>query len=131
VTSFSAAYDRIGVGYAKHRRPDPRLAAVIHPFPAIRDIRATLGPVDVTPVPIPADCTDGFLGAYWRRPEAYLQPEVRQCISSFGRNGDFGPGLERLSDDVASGIWAERYGHLRRGRELDLGYRLIVANPGA
>jgi hypothetical protein len=97
-------------------------------FPAIRDIRAALGPVDVRPIPIPADCTDGFLGAYWQRPEAYLELDVRQCISSFGRDGDFGPGLERLSDDIASGTWAKRYRDLRGLRGSDVDYRLIVAD---
>ena len=35
------------------------------------------------PVPIPHDCVDGLLGAYWRRPEAYLNAEIRSGISSF------------------------------------------------
>jgi SAM-dependent methyltransferase len=96
-------------------------------FPSMPDIRAVLGPIDVRAVPIPADCVDGFLGAYWRRPEAYLDPEVRACISSFTRAGDFAPGLERLKQDIASGVWAERHADLLRLSELDLGYRLIVA----
>lgn len=42
-------------------------------FPTIAALCAMLGrDAEVIPVPIPADCTDGFLGAYWRRPEAYL-----------------------------------------------------------
>ena len=31
-----------------------------------------LGPVRVIKVPIPHDCTDGFLCAYWRRPGYFL-----------------------------------------------------------
>jgi SAM-dependent methyltransferase len=38
--------------------------------------------VQVAPVPVPRDCVDGFLGAYWARPEAYLDPAVRAGISS-------------------------------------------------
>ena len=34
-------------------------------------------------MPIPHDCRDGFLMAYWRRPEAYLDPAVRANISVF------------------------------------------------
>lgn len=96
-------------------------------FPSLADIGAVLGEIVVKPVPIPADCIDGFLGAYWRRPEAYLQPEVRTCISSFRRAGDFAPGLARLKRDIASGEWAARHADLLRMAELDLGYRLIIA----
>ena len=31
-----------------------------------------LGGGRIEPVPIPHDCRDGFLHAYWRRPRAYL-----------------------------------------------------------
>jgi hypothetical protein len=34
------------------------------------------GRLEVIPVPIPADCTDGFNAAYWRRPHAYLDPHL-------------------------------------------------------
>ena len=34
--------------------------------------------------------------------------------------------MARLADDLASGVWDERYGHLRELEELDLGYRLLV-----
>jgi SAM-dependent methyltransferase len=83
-------------------------------------------PADVRPVPIPGDCTDGFLCAYWRRPEAYLDPNIRAAISTFHRVGDFERGLSRLREDLANGTWHRRYGHLLGETELDLGYRLIV-----
>jgi hypothetical protein len=41
-------------------------------FPTIEKISEILGPVKVEPIPIPNDCTDGFLCAYWARPEAYV-----------------------------------------------------------
>ena len=80
-------------------------------------------------VPVRADCTDGFCGAYWRRPEAYLDPAVRQSISSLAQLApeDVEPGITRLADDLASGRWHERYGDLLTRDELDLGYRLVVA----
>ena len=34
-------------------------------------------------VPIAIDCEDGFLCAWWARPEAYLDPVVRAGISCF------------------------------------------------
>jgi SAM-dependent methyltransferase len=85
-----------------------------------------LGPVAVSPVPIPHDCTDGFLCAYWRRPEAYLDPRVRSAISSFWKLGDLSAAWERLASDLRSGAWEERYGTLLGTDERDLGYRLVV-----
>jgi len=75
---------------------------------------------------VPKDCVDGFLGAYWARPEAYLDPAVRAGISSFSHPGTE-PGLARLRADLASGAWHARYGHLLEADALDLGYRLVVA----
>jgi SAM-dependent methyltransferase len=88
-----------------------------------------VGPVTIEPVPTPHDCTDGFLGAYWRRPEAYLSPAVRSAISSFSKF-DFEPGLQRLRDDLASGRWAERHGDLLDREALDLGYRIVSCEIG-
>jgi hypothetical protein len=39
------------------------------------------------PVPIPWDCADGFFEAYWRRPEAYLDENVRRGISVWASVG--------------------------------------------
>lgn len=95
-------------------------------FPSLDALRSALGPLDVEPVPIPSDCTDGFLGAYWRRPESYLAPAVRASISTFA-DGGAEAGLARLGVDLASGAWERRYGALRACDALDLGYRLVVA----
>jgi len=101
-------------------------------FPTAAELAAALGPLRVMPVPVPHDCIDGFLGAYWRRPEAYLDAGVRGAMSTFGRLGpdaahSVAQGLARLAEDLASGRWEARFGHLRALRELDLGYRLLVA----
>lgn len=85
-----------------------------------------LGMVEIIPVPVPADCSDGFLHAYWRRPAAYLDPRIRRGISSFWALPDLDEGFARLREDLASGHWARRYGHLLNLDELDAGYRLIV-----
>jgi SAM-dependent methyltransferase len=37
-------------------------------FPKLGDYEKAMGEIAITQVPIPHDCTDGFLGAYWRRP---------------------------------------------------------------
>ena len=41
-------------------------------FLSIDELRRALGGAEVSPLMIPHDCVDGFLGAYWRRPQAYL-----------------------------------------------------------
>jgi SAM-dependent methyltransferase len=96
-------------------------------FPSLDELMRILGPIDVSPLPIPHDCVDGFLGAYWRRPHAYLDPAVRGAISTFRKIGDVDTGLARLRNDLEDGTWTRRHGHLSTRAELDLGYRLVVA----
>lgn len=98
-------------------------------FPAMEAYEGMLGAgarVEVTTVPVPRDCVDGFLGAYWARPTAYLSAQVRAGISSFSQPG-VERGLEQLAADLASGAWQDRYGDLLDRDALDLGYRLVVA----
>lgn len=68
--------------------------------------------VDVAPIPIPGDCTDGFLGAYWRRPYAYLDPAVRASMPTLAALPEqiLEPAMHRLADDLASGRWHRRHG---------------------
>lgn len=106
----------------------PEIAEMDRPiFPSMSDLRRQLGRIRVFDVPVPHDCTDGFLGAYWRRPAAYLDAGVRSAISCFAKLADPGPGVARLRDDLESGRWHRKYGHLLDRSELDLGYRLVVA----
>jgi SAM-dependent methyltransferase len=96
-------------------------------FPSLERFEAALGPIELTELPIPADCRDGFLGAYWKRPRAYLDPAVRASISTFSKIGDVTLGLARLENDIDSGEWQRRYSSLQDINELDLGYRLVTA----
>jgi SAM-dependent methyltransferase len=96
-------------------------------MPPLSLLERQLGRVEVFDVPIPHDCRDGFLGAYWRRPHAYLDARIRSAISTFTKLRDVDSGLAALRSDLASGIWLRRYGHLLQRAELDLGYRLVVA----
>ena len=97
--------------------------------PGIADLETDLDVRWVTPVPIPADCTDGFAGAYWRRPEAYLDAAIREGISGLTQllPKVANLGVERLTHDLSSGVWDARYGALRSLPECDLGYRLAIA----
>jgi SAM-dependent methyltransferase len=96
---------------------------------SIADIISIVGSGQVVEVPVPHDCSDGFLGAFWRRPEAYLDPRVRRGISAFWELevDAVDAGLRRLAADIENGVWAERQRDLLTRDELDLGYRLIVA----
>jgi SAM-dependent methyltransferase len=96
-------------------------------------IAKVLGSVAAIPVPIPADCADGFEAAYWRRPQAILDPAIWRATSALSLISDTegASGMSRLSADLDSGDWERRYGHLLGLGELDLGYRVIVASRQA
>ncbi len=95
-------------------------------MPQMADYVIWLGEHSVTPLMIPHDCSDGFLYAYWRRPAAYLDPQLRKGSSSFWAIDGVESKLDRLRMDLESGEWRRRYGHLLEREELDLGYRLVV-----
>jgi SAM-dependent methyltransferase len=95
---------------------------------SIDDVAQCLGDATIKPVPIPYDCRDGFYHAFWRRPWAYLDEQVRAGISVFARlnqrqNAEM---VRRLQADLQSGVWEQRNGDLLGLTELDLGYRLVV-----
>ena len=118
-----------------------RLWLVHEYFPEVRDLESERRAPDgarlasvldvrrIEPILVPADCRDGFGGCFWNRPEAYLDPIVQEGMSFFAQ---LDPdrrrrGTERLRDDLASGAWDDRHGHLRALDEIDIGYRLLVA----
>lgn len=108
----------------EHERIDAQMAAPIGRLTTLLS-----NPV-ITPVPVPHDCADGFFAAFWRRPEAYLDPVVRAGMSLFGGDREelAAPGLARLADDLSSGRWQERHADLLQREELDLGYCVITAD---
>jgi hypothetical protein len=95
-------------------------------MPAMADFEAVLGPVQRIAVPIPHDCIDGMLCAYWRRPAAYLDPKVRRSMSSFWKIGDPSEALQRLQEDLQSGEWERKYARLLDQVSCDFGYHLVV-----
>jgi len=100
-------------------------------MPQMTQYAEWLGPVTIEPVPIPHDCMDGFLYAYWRRPEAYLDARIRSASSSFWKIRDTETALERLSDDLKTGEWDRKYASLRDQSDYDAGYRLVIAQRGS
>ena len=91
-----------------------------------------LGHVTIDPVPVPADCTDGFTAAYWRRPNAYLDEAIRANMSTFALlDGRLvADGVAQLARDLTDRSWHSRYASLLTLPELDVGYRLVVAELG-
>ncbi|MFC8668804.1 class I SAM-dependent methyltransferase [Streptomyces sp. NPDC057199] len=109
----------------------PGAAAVDDTRAVTVDRLATLlGGARIETVPVPHDCSDGFLAAFWRRPEAYLDPQVRAGISLFAQTSDtvIQPGLARLSEDLSCGQRHQRHAHLLDRDTPDAGHRLLVAD---
>jgi SAM-dependent methyltransferase len=95
----------------------------------LAEMMAPLGEFELRPVPIPHDCADGFFGGFWRRPEAYLHPRVRANISVFRLlpEEEVTAAVEALRADLESGEWARRNADILDREELDLGFRVVVA----
>ena len=110
------------------RRPAARAAGIAASAAALGG-EGGAAAVRVEPVPIPHDCTDGFLHAFWRRPHAYLDPVVRANIS--GPRAPARRAGARVRRAPAPRPRQRRLGRPSRApaiaAELDLGYRLLVA----
>ncbi len=101
-------YDTIGMRYSEYRRPDARIATAI--FAKIGKRQSIVN-----------------LGAYWRRPHAYLEEGIRSAISTFSRITHVNAGVLRLQKDLESGLWHQRYGHILNQKSMDFGYRIVVS----
>ncbi len=105
----------------------PEVADLVAGRPSVSELAGAIG-ARVQPVLVPWDCADGFFEAYWRRPEAYLDENVRRGISTWTA---VGPDAERravhaLRADLASGQWAERNRELVDLDAAELGLCLLV-----
>jgi SAM-dependent methyltransferase len=98
--------------------------------PTFAELDDVLRGIRIVPIPVPADCADGFFAAFWARPEAYLDPTVRAGISCFSLMDQslVSGRITRLADDLASGAWDARHPGLRDRAELDVGYRLVISD---
>jgi len=99
-------------------------------FPAIDDVTAALGGrTRVERIRTPGDCVDGFFEAFWKRPEALLDPEVRsaQSVWALLESDVERQIVERLAAALDSGAWDAEHGHLREQHNFDGALRLVVS----
>jgi ubiquinone/menaquinone biosynthesis C-methylase UbiE len=103
-------------------------------FPPLSDVIALIQSntqriVEITPLMLPHDLTDMFFVAGWRRPELYLNPDVRSGISALAlaEASIVETGVNLLEEDLNSGCWNAKYGKIRSLAEIDAGYRFLCA----
>lgn len=106
----------------------PEIAAREKRLTTLPEISAVMRVRETVTVPVPAQCCDGFCGAYWRRPEKYLDEAIRSSMSAFARCDatSVKAAMSRLENDLASGRWRRDHAALLEVEEADLGYRLLV-----
>ena len=87
---------------------------------------------EVRVLPLTREFSDGIIGAYWCRPHAYLDPEVRSHMSGFAQiePSVVDTAMARLADDLRSGAWARRNAGLADMPSFDAGFRLLVSDGG-
>jgi SAM-dependent methyltransferase len=98
--------------------------------PAAEEIAAAIGATTSVALPVPRDMADGVLGAYWCRPEAYLDPAVRANASGLALADPavVARAVGRLEADLADGAWERRHADLSQLDSVDVGYRLLVSD---
>lgn len=93
-------------------------------------VNALGGKCAIQAIPVPFDCTDGFQEAFYGRPEAFLDKEVRKAQSAWGfaPEGQEETIVKRLADDLQSGAWDRKFGHFRSQASFTGALRLVVAD---
>jgi len=106
----------------------PEIAELGLTTPSVEQVAAALGEdVEVRTLPVPWDCTDGFLPAFWRRPQAYQDPVVQQSMSGLQLLDPkvLTRGMTQLRVDLEDGTWQRKNSNLLELDALDVGWRLI------
>jgi SAM-dependent methyltransferase len=100
-------------------------------YPTIDFIKEVLGGnCEVQKIPIPFDCTDGFQEAFYGRPDAFLEDEIRRAQSAWGflPEGVEAKLIEAFRKELESGEWDRKYGHFRRQETFLCALRLVVSS---
>jgi SAM-dependent methyltransferase len=98
-------------------------------FRPLTEVARLMGAHTISVFEIPHDFRDGYQPAFWRRPEAYLDADIRSASSTFAQLAAsvVEPAIRRLESDLASGRWVRRHNDLLTRESMDYGYRLLVA----
>lgn len=107
----------------------PEIADLEFGRPSADDIANEIGADTVTPLLVPWDFTDGVFPAHWRRPSAYLDPDVRRTCSALAQAPPdaVDRGVARLRADLETGRWRDRHQDLLALDAWDAGFRLVVS----
>ena len=83
--------------------------------------------IKITNIKIPLDCSDGFQEAFYGRPEAFLEENVRTAQSAWGflDKKIESQYIKKLSEDLASGEWDRLYRYHRTMPEFEGAFRLL------
>ncbi|MFB5192334.1 class I SAM-dependent methyltransferase [Alicyclobacillus fastidiosus] len=101
-------------------------------YPTMDDLyKAIGGKCEVHRIPIPLDCVDGFQEAFYGRPEAFLEKEVRMAQSAWGflPEGVEEKLVRNFADELESGEWDRKYGKYRTTPFFTGALRLIIGWP--
>jgi len=101
-------------------------------YPDIKVITDILGGhSEILQIPIPLDCIDGFQEAFYGRPEAFLEEEVRKAQSAWVFLSDEQEEelVNRLRKDLVSGEWDKKFGEHRTLTNFHGALRLIISTP--
>ncbi len=95
-------------------------------FPSFAELTNSFPGIKFHPLLIPANCADGFTAAFWARPHAYLDDNVRAGMSTFSKIDNLEKGLDKLRADLESGHWRKTNQQIQSLKQLDVGYTIAV-----
>ena len=89
----------------------PELTELPVEIPSVQQVAAALGKdTKVRTLPVPWDCADGFLAAFWRRPQGYQDPAVQQSMSGLQQLDPrvLTRDITQLQVDLQDGTWQRK-----------------------
>jgi ubiquinone/menaquinone biosynthesis C-methylase UbiE len=101
-------------------------------FPPIHELVQSIAKVGQWSVELhkfllPNNLSDWFMAVGWNKPELYLNAQIRKSMSGFALADPtmVQSGIQRLKEDLESGIWDSKFGYLRQRKDFDAGYRFV------
>ena len=105
----------------------------LNTFPDTKKIAQTFSQItqkeiEIIPFLLPPDLKDLFAAAGWRKPEIYLDPEIRNGISTFNKMSakNLKAGITKLATELNNGVWQQKYGNLLQQDYFDAGYCILA-----